>query len=295
MDGTGGEVVGGDISEIPGGGCTPATLPPINDGAMASEPTSIVQVGVGETLDIEIATTIEEVVTTIESEIALTDKSTGRGGTTVGTSVSNAPGIVTTTTEGVVSTAHLTDVVRIDPEIEAIRDVGCTVVFADVELIPLTDLATVPSGVSSGVDLPITADTTVTAVIGSLADEIRVADVNIGSLLQATASVSTAAIRPLVGEGWRRDAHMVEGIFRIVEEMEPPWITVDVLEATVIQFPSVDRETLRLVIMTVMMTQRRCVVRLTRAGLRRGPRVDREGNAFVELDLDYADCYSYSH
>jgi len=41
--------------------------------------------------------------------------------------------------------------------------------------------------------------------------------------------------------------------------------------------------------MTMMMSQRRYVVRLTRAGLRLGLRTNREGNAYIELDLDFAD------
>jgi len=103
------------------------------------------------------------------------------------------------------------------------------------------------------------------------------------------------AVRPFVGEGWGRDALMVEEIFRIMENMEPLWVTLNVLEAAALQFPTVDRGTLRHTIMTILMAQRRCVVRLTRAGLRLGPRTDLEGNAFVELDLDYADRYSNSH
>jgi len=99
----------------------------------------------------------------------------------------------------------------------------------------------------------------------------------------------------LAGDGWARDARMFEGIFQIMEGMEPPWITNNVLEAAVVRFPAVEREILRLTIMTMMMTQRRCVVRLTRAGLRLGPRIDREGSSFLELDLDYADRYSTSH
>jgi len=108
---------------------------------------------------------------------------------------------------------------------------------------------------------------------------------------------ATANVRPplLAAEGWARDAQMVEGIFRIMEGMEPPWITLDVLESATMRFPTIDREVLRRTIMTVMMTQRRCVVRLTRAGLRRGARTDRDGNSFVELDLDFADRYSMSH
>jgi len=99
----------------------------------------------------------------------------------------------------------------------------------------------------------------------------------------------------LAAEGWARDAQVVEGIFRIMEGMEPPWVTIEVLEEATLRFPTVDRQTLQRTIMTVMMTQRRCVVRLTRAGLRRGPRTDRDGNSFVELDLDFADRYSMSH
>jgi len=101
--------------------------------------------------------------------------------------------------------------------------------------------------------------------------------------------------RPIAIDGWARDARMVEAIFQVMEGLEPPWVTLDVMEVMAVRYPEVDRETLRLVIMTVMMAQRRCVVRLTRAGLRLGPRTDREGNAFVELDLDFADRYSTSH
>jgi len=107
--------------------------------------------------------------------------------------------------------------------------------------------------------------------------------------------VAVDTARPLAIEGWGQDAMLVEGIFRIIESMEPPWITLNVLENAVVQFPNIDRGMLRHTIMTILMSQRRCVVRLTRAGLRLGPRVDREGNAFVELDLDYADRYSNSH
>jgi len=60
----------------------------------------------------------------------------------------------------------------------------------------------------------------------------------------------------------------VEGIFQIMEGMEPPWITPNVLEVAAVRYLDVDRETLCLTIMTVMMSQRRFVVRLTRAGLR---------------------------
>jgi len=75
--------------------------------------------------------------------------------------------------------------------------------------------------------------------------------------------------------------------------MEPPWVTMNVLDAAAIPFPNVDPETLRLTIMTVMMTQRRCMVRLTRAGMRLGLRTDRDGNAYIELDLDFCGSLQY--
>jgi len=110
-----------------------------------------------------------------------------------------------------------------------------------------------------------------------------------------TANTQWRQMRQPVVDGWARDARMVEGIFQIMKNMEPTWITLNVLEVAAVRFPDVDRETLRLTIMTVMMSQRRCVVRLTHAGLRLGPRTDREGNAYIELDLDFPDRYSMSH
>jgi len=146
-------------------------------------------------------------------------------------------------------------------------------------------------------------------IVSSLpSDEGLNAAVQVLPVRQADATVTDVDMMPRVlmnlgtwvnvvstGDRWGRDAQMVEGLFQIMEGMETPWITLSILEAAVLRFPLIERETLRLIIMTMMMTQRRCVVRLTRAGLRRGPRVDRDGNAFVELDLDYADCYSTSH
>jgi len=110
-----------------------------------------------------------------------------------------------------------------------------------------------------------------------------------------TADTQGRQMRQPVVDGWARAARMVEGILQIMESMEPPWITLNVLEVAAVRFPDVDRDTLRLTIMTLMMAQRRCVVHLTRAGLFLGPRTDLERNAYVELDLDFADRYSTSH
>jgi len=115
------------------------------------------------------------------------------------------------------------------------------------------------------------------------------------NVLAVPVFVPTGVGRLATGDGWARDARMVEGIFQIMEGMEPPWVTLNILEIAVARYPEVDPETLRLTIMTVIMSQRRCVARLTRAGLRLGPRTDRNGNAFVELDFNFADRYSISH
>jgi len=128
----------------------------------------------------------------------------------------------------------------------------------------------------------------------SSATVVAAAEVDV-MMAPSTAVTLGCQVRQPVVDGWARDARMVEGIFQIMEGMEPPWITLNVLEIAAVRFPDVDRETLRLTIVTMIMSQRRCVVRLTRAGLRLGPRTDWEGNAYIELDLDFADRYSTSH
>jgi len=191
----------------------------------------------------------------------------------------------------------------LDPEIAMSMATGIVMLVTDVELPPVSDAETVISGLISGIEMPmVNVQTTLATTEGSMVSIVSGSSEKGGTrttsnipLPGADMAGSGVAIRSLTGDSWGRDAHMIEGIFRIIEGMEPPWVTIDVLETAVLQFPTVDRETLRLVIMTVMMTHRRCVVRLTRAGLRLGPCTDRDGNAFVELDLDYADRYSTSH
>jgi len=187
--------------------------------------------------------------------------------------------------------------------VEVMMGPGHVVGTTEIELASVTEIATIPLRVTPVREILVSGggDTDVTIEVSAAAigeAEVIVRENYMASVetsVSTKACMPTAVTRPLVGEGWGRDAHMVEGIFRIVEGMAPPWVTIDVLEAAALQFPTVDRETLCLVIMTVMMTQRRCVVRLTCAGLRLGPRVDRIGDAFIELDLDYADRYSNSH
>jgi len=191
----------------------------------------------------------------------------------------------------------------IDPEIAGSMAMEIVMLVTDVELPSVADAGTVRPGLISGIEMPtMNVQTIVTATEGSMVSNVSgslekggTGTASTSSLWEADVAGSAVAIRSLSGDGWGRNAQMVEGIFHIIEGMEPPWVTIDVLEISALQLPTVDRETLRLVIMTVMMTQRRCVVRLTRAGLRLGPQTDHDGNAFVELDLDYADRYSTSH
>jgi len=57
----------------------------------------------------------------------------------------------------------------------------------------------------------------------------------------STAVTLGCQVRQPVVDRWARDACMVEGIFQIMEGMEPPWITLNVLEIAAVRFPDVDR------------------------------------------------------
>jgi len=209
----------------------------------------------------------------------------------------------TTITTLVLSATRSAEGMLLDPGIAVSMATEIVMLVTDVELPPVSDAETVIPGLISGIEMPMmnvqttlaTTERSMVSIVSGSSEKGGTGTTSNSSLPGEDVAGSGVAIRSLSGDGWGRNAHMVEGIFRIIEGMEPPWVTIDVLETAVFQFPTVDRETLRLVIMTVMMTQRRCVVRLTRAGLRLGPRTDHNGNALVELGLDYADRYSTSH
>jgi len=201
------------------------------------------------------------------------------------------------TTEGIVAVGTTTEIVVViaSPPILAITPmygITSTAIGMPEERAGIMVEAAVLSRWGSGVLLQAASFGNTDVVSPAVVDRILGTN-NAAMAVGTTTTVYTG--RPSTGDGWARDARMVEGIFQIMEGMEPPWITINVLDAAVVRFPTVDREILRLAIMTMMMTQRRCVVRLTRAGLRLRPRIDREGNPFLELDLDYADRYSTSN
>jgi len=107
----------------------------------------------------------------------------------------------------------------------------------------------------------------VTAVRGMMPTEYLVASGSVDVVPSAPVDGHSTLTGTGAADGWMRDAHMVETIFQIIEGMEPPWVTLNVLKVAAVRFPNVDREVLRHTIMTVMMTQRGCIVRLTCAGL----------------------------
>jgi len=258
-------------------------IPTTRCSVSAKEPVLPAEMVAGPILNIGVVSTAEEVKMPVITERPRAGGETRREEPEICTLVSNTPETSTTTTESVLGIAYMREEANVvlplivDVTVGQPATVGVAALVRDSATIIAT--TTIPGiGVENGDG-------------GGGGDGTG----GRGSSIGARFGAATAVSRPRAEEGWGRDAHMVEGIFRIIEGMEPPWITVDVLEAVALQFPTVDRETLRLVIMTVMMAQRRCVVRLTRAGLRLGPRVDSHGSAFVELDLEYADRYSNSH
>jgi len=66
-----------------------------------------------------------------------------------------------------------------------------------------------------------------------------------GSLFSGSINIVTGAVAgvivsvgtPLAAEGWACDAQLVEGIFRNMEGMEPPWVTIEVWRQKRYGFP----------------------------------------------------------
>jgi len=56
----------------------------------------------------------------------------------------------------------------------------------------------------------------------------------------------------------------------MIEEMPQPWSACRVFEAATARFPSIETA-LRLTVLAVLMGQRRCINRMTTAGMQSGP------------------------
>jgi len=81
----------------------------------------------------------------------------------------------------------------------------------------------------------------------------------------------------------------------MIERMPRPWSAYRAFEAAFARFPNIERGALRLAVMAVLMGQRRCVNRLTSAGLRAGSRRDDDGATYIELNSACADEYRNSY
>jgi len=66
---------------------------------------------------------------------------------------------------------------------------------------------------------------------------------------------------------WGRDTCVINEVCELLESMPRPWSAYRAFEAASAQFPNIDRAALRLVVMAVLMGQRRCVNRITAAGI----------------------------
>jgi len=93
---------------------------------------------------------------------------------------------------------------------------------------------------------------------------------------------------------WGRDTCIINEVCELIEAMPHPWSAYRAFKAASARFPNIDRAALRLAVMAVLMGQRRCVNRLTTAGLLGGPRRDEDGAAYIELNNACANEYRYS-
>jgi len=91
-----------------------------------------------------------------------------------------------------------------------------------------------------------------------------------------------------------RDTCVVNEICQMIEGMPRPWSAYRAFGAAIAQFPNIDRAALRLTVLAVLMGQRRCINRMTMAGMLSGPRCDEDGEIYLELNNSCADEYRNS-
>jgi len=111
--------------------------------------------------------------------------------------------------------------------------------------------------------------------------------------IRAVANPLPTPAMVLVDE-WGRDTCVINEVCELIEAMPHPWSAYRAFETASARFPNIDRAALRLAVMAVLMGQRRCVNRLTTAGLVGGPRRDEDGAAYIELSIACANEYKYS-
>jgi len=94
---------------------------------------------------------------------------------------------------------------------------------------------------------------------------------------------------------WGRDTCVINEVCELIESMPRPWSAYRAFEAASARFPNIERGALRLAVMALLMGQRRCVNRLTNAGLIAGSRRDDNGATYLELNSACADEYRNSY
>jgi len=108
-----------------------------------------------------------------------------------------------------------------------------------------------------------------------------------------TATAEPSRVIVLVDE-FGRDKCVVNEVCQMIEGMPRPWSAYRAFEAAFAQFPNIDRAALRLTVLAVLMGQRRCINRMTTAGMQSGPRRDEDGEIYLELNNACADEYRNS-
>jgi len=103
-----------------------------------------------------------------------------------------------------------------------------------------------------------------------------------------------ARVIPVIDE-WGCDTCVINEVCELIKAMPHPWSAYHAFDAASARFPNIDRAALRMTVMEVLMGQRRCVNRLTTAGLANGPRRDEDGAAYIELNNGCANEYRYSY
>jgi len=113
---------------------------------------------------------------------------------------------------------------------------------------------------------------------------------------EPTAIADALVVRVVVTEDeFGRDTCVVEEICQMIEGMSRSWSAYRAFEAATARFPNIDCAALRLTTMAVLMGQRRCINRMTNAGVQSGPRRDEDGAIYLELNSACADEYRNSY
>jgi len=89
--------------------------------------------------------------------------------------------------------------------------------------------------------------------------------------VSTASSASFATSEPIrivvVIDEFGRDTCIVDEVCQMIKDMPRPWSAYRVFEAATARFPNIDRATLRMTVLAVLMGQRRCAIKMTTAGI----------------------------